>query len=473
MSGINLGLERVYQLMKLLPRYTRPTVHVAGTNGKGSVTTMVESVLREAGFSTGRFNSPHLADVWDSIMLDARPIPEARYTVVRQKIQELNNAHEIGASSFELHTVSALTLFQDIGVDVVILEVGMGGLTDATNVIPDDSVAVSAITAIDYDHQGFLGNTIREIAAHKVGIVRPNGICILGSQMWPDAVSVIHEKIKSVGAQLIQAPAATEREWNVSLDGAHPPPPPGPSFVPSHLRPCTVSLPVRGTALPAAISLHGQHQFENASTAVAALDVLRAHPSCTSRFRLFQTISDGHIVDGLRQAHWPGRLSWHSLPSTTSGRPMAVLVDGAHNAASVQALSTYVSSLPQPTPRPIFILALSYSPAKPPSVTLSPLLQPGDRIIATTFSPVRDMPWVRPVDVQEVTKAAEGLVGSNGRVHAAEGLQTALAKAEELLGDDGNEGYVVLAGSLCAFGMIAIPARLKQLMEEIRILDTH
>ncbi|KAG8698650.1 folylpolyglutamate synthase [Ceratobasidium sp. 394] len=448
MSGINLGLERVYQLMKLLPQYTRPTVHVAGTNGKGSVTTMVESVLREAGFSTGRFNSPHLVDVWDSIMLDARPIPEARYTAVRQKIQELNNKHGIGASSFELHTVSALNLFQDTGVDVVVLEVGMGGLTDATNVIPDDSVAVSAITAIDYDHQGFLGNTIREIAAHKVGIVRPNGICIMGPQTWSDAVSVIREKVKSIDAQLVQAPAATEREWDASIDGTYPPSLPGLSFVPPQLRPCTISLPVRGAALPAAISLHGRHQLENISTAVATLDALRAHSSCTSRFQLFQTISDRHIVNGLRQAHWPGRLSWHSLPSSTTGRPWAILVDGAHNTASAQALSAYVSSLPQSAPRPVFILALSYSPAKPPSVTLSSLLQPGDRIIATTFSPVRDMPWVQPVDTQEITKAAKDLVGSDGCVYAAESLQTALAKAKELLGNDGNEGYAVLAGSL-------------------------
>ncbi|KAG9089832.1 folylpolyglutamate synthase [Ceratobasidium sp. 370] len=382
-------------------------------------------------------------------MIDARPIPEARYTAIRQKIQELNNEHEIGASPFELHAVSALTLFQDTGVDVVVLEVGMGGLTDATNVIPDDSVAVSAITAIDFDHQGFLGNTIREIAAHKVGIVRPNGICVMGSQVWPDAVSVIREKVESIDAQLIQAPAATEREWDVGVDGAHPPPLSGLSFVPPRLRPCTVPLPIRGAALPAAISLHGRHQFENVSTAVATLDALRAHPSCTSRFRLFQTISDRHIVNGLRRAYWPGRLSWHSLPSaTTTGQPLAILVDGAHNAASVQALSTYISSFSRSAPRPVFILALSYSPAKPPSVTLSPLLQPGDRVIATTFSPVRDMPWVRPVDVQEVTKAAEDLVSSNGRVHAAGDLQAALAKAKEFQGNDGNEGYAVLAGSL-------------------------
>ncbi|KAG8746302.1 folylpolyglutamate synthase [Ceratobasidium sp. 428] len=325
----------------------------------------------------------------------------------------------------------------------------MGGLTDATNVIPDDSVAVSAITAIDYDHQGFLGNTIQEIAAHKVGIVRPNGVCIMGSQTWPDSESVVRNKAESLGADLIQAQPAAEREWNVKLDGVHPRPLFGLSFIPSQLRPCSISLPVRKTTLPAVISLHGQHQLENVSTAVSALDALRAHPSCTTRFPQFQTISDTHILNGLRQVNWPGRLSWHSLPSSAStGPPLAILVDGAHNAASAQALSTYISSLPRSAPRPIFILALSHSPAKLPSTTLSPLLQAGDRVIATTFSPVRDMPWVRPVEAQEVTRAVEDLVGSNGYVYAAENLQDALIKAQELLGNDDKERYITLAGSL-------------------------
>jgi folylpolyglutamate synthase/dihydrofolate synthase len=438
--------------MKLLPRYTRPTVHVAGTNGKGSITTIVESVLREAGFSTGRFNSPHLVDVWDSILLDARSVSETRYTAALQKIQNLNNEHSIGASPFELHAISALSLFEDTGVDVVVLEVGMGGLTDATNAIPDEAVGVSAVSNVDYDHQGFLGDTIQEIASHKVGIVRPGGVCIMGSQAWPDAESAIREKVKSIDAHFIQAPATTEREWDTSQDGARPPPFSISPFMPPPPRPCLIPLAVRGDTLSASLSLHGQHQLENVSTAVSALDALRAHPYCTSKFPVFQRITDEHIKNGLRRAHWPGRLSWHVLPSQTSGitpgQDLVVLVDGAHNAASARALSAYINSLPDSTPRPMFILALSHSPAKPPPVTLSPLLQPGDRVIATVFSPVRDMPWVRPFDVQEITRAAEDIVGSKGRVHAAEDLREALAKAKEMLSGDGNEGYIVLAGSL-------------------------
>ncbi|KDN40639.1 hypothetical protein RSAG8_07968, partial [Rhizoctonia solani AG-8 WAC10335] len=444
MSGINLGLERVGRLMQLLPRYTRPTVHVAGTNGKGSVTTMIETVLREAGFSTGRLNSPHLVSIWDSISFNTRPIPESRYASTRQQIQNLNNEHGIGASNFEQHAVSALTLFEEEGVDVVVLEVGMGGLTDATNIVPDEAIAISAITSVDYDHQGFLGNAISEIATHKVGIVRPNRVCIVGPQAWSEAERTIQERIQAIQAHSISAPRATLRQWDSSEDGS---PPPNFSVSPFHPpppRPCSIPLPVRGGTLSALVSLHGEHQLENISTAVAALDALRSHPSSTSHFP-FERINDQHIKAGLRQSRWPGRLSWHAIPSPAPSKELAVLVDGAHNAASGTALSAYIDSLNAPS-RPIFVLALSHSPAKPPATTLAPLLRSGDRVIATSFSPVEDMPWVRPVEPQEITSAAENLVGPSGQALTVVDLQSGLARACELA--DGSQDFVVIAGSL-------------------------
>ncbi|KAH7340120.1 Mur ligase [Rhizoctonia solani] len=444
MSSINLGLERVARLMQLLPRYTRPTVHVAGTNGKGSVTTMIESVLREAGFSTGRFNSPHLVDVWDSISFDTRPILESRYTPTRQQIQKLNEEHGIGASNFEQHTVSALTIFEEEGVDIVVLEVGMGGLTDATNIVPDEAIAISAITSVDYDHQGFLGDTISEIARHKVGIVRPNRVCIVGPQAWSEAERTIQERVKAIQAHSISTYRATLRQWDFGEDGSLPPTFSVSPFHPPPPRPCSVPLPVRTGTLSALVSLHGEHQLENVSTAVAALDALRTHPSSISRFPAFENISDQHIKDGIRHSRWPGRLSWHAISSPTTRKELVVLVDGAHNAASATALSAYIESLGSSS-RPIFILALSHSPAKPPVSTLAPLLRSGDHIISTSFSPVEDMPWVRPVESREITAAAANLVGPSGQTHAVADLRSALALAEELAG---SQGFVVIAGSL-------------------------
>jgi folylpolyglutamate synthase len=407
---------------------------------------MIESVLREAGFSTGRFNSPHLVNVWDSIAFNTQPIMESRYTSTRQYIQNLNSEHGIGASNFEQHAVSALTLFQEENVDVVVLEVGMGGLTDATNIVPDEAIAVSAITSIDYDHQGFLGNTIPDIAAHKAGIIRPRRVCIIGPQAWAEAERTIQERIAAIQAYSIPAPRATLRQWDSNEDGSplpsfsispfHPPPP----------RPCSAQLPVRGGTLSASISLHGEHQLENVSTAVAALDALRSHTSCTSYFpqARFPRISDQHIKDGLRRARWPGRLSWHKV-SSASGKELVILVDGAHNAASATSLSAYIDSLDSPS-RPIFILSLSHSPAKPPTTTLAPLVRSGDRVILTSFSPVQDMPWVSPVESREITAAVENLVGPSGQTHTVADLKTGLARASELAG--GSQDFIVVAGSL-------------------------
>ena len=148
--SIDLSLNRIRALAARLPSYTRPTIHIAGTNGKGSVAAMVSSVLRESGLRVGRFNSPHLVHVWDSIDLCGHAVSLEQYERVRKEVEEANEG--IGASSFEVLTGTALKLFEDEKVDVVVLEVGMGGRLDATNVIPDDAVAVSVITSVGLDH---------------------------------------------------------------------------------------------------------------------------------------------------------------------------------------------------------------------------------------------------------------------------------------------------------------------------------
>ncbi|KAG8733933.1 folylpolyglutamate synthase [Ceratobasidium sp. 423] len=347
--------------------------------------------------------------------------------------------------NFEQHTVSALTLFEEGGVDVVVLEVGMGGLTDATNIVPDEAIAVSAITNVDYDHQGFLGNTISEIATHKAGIVRRGGVCIVGSQARSEAERTIQERIEAIHAHAISAPRALLRQWDTNEDGPLPPTFSVSPFHPPQPRPFSIPLPVRGGILSALVSLHGEHQLENVSTAVAALDALRGHPHSISRFPTFEHINDQHIKAGLHRCRWPGRLSWHAIPSPRPGKELVVLVDGAHNAASATALSAYIDSLNSPS-RPIFILALSHSPAKPPAVTLTPLLRPGDRVISTSFSPVQDMPWVQPVEPREITAAAESLVGPSGQAHTVADLQSGLARADELA--DNAQDFVVIAGSL-------------------------
>lgn len=194
--AIDLSLDRIKALLKHVP-FTRQTIHIAGTNGKGSVSTLIEYALSASGLSVGKFTSPHLVYVRDCISINKRPLSEEAYSRLAQHVQELSDIHKIGASSFELLTATALAAFEEAQLDVVVVEVGMGGRLDATNAIPDKNILISAITAIDFDHQAFLGSTIREIATEKAGIIRPGTKIILGDQALENDDEV-HEAVTAV-----------------------------------------------------------------------------------------------------------------------------------------------------------------------------------------------------------------------------------------------------------------------------------
>ena len=161
--SIDLSLDRIQTLLRHFP-YTRPTVHIAGTNGKGSVSSFVSSILLAASISVGKFNSPHLVSILDSITVDGQSVSDDVYGSARASVEAVNEKYSIEASNFEVLTCTALTIFERTKVDIVVLEVGMGGRLDATNAIPDTCVLVSALTAVDLDHQAFLGSTIGQIS---------------------------------------------------------------------------------------------------------------------------------------------------------------------------------------------------------------------------------------------------------------------------------------------------------------------
>lgn len=179
--SISLGLERISKLLSHIP-YTRPTIHVGGTNGKGSVSTLIEFTLRESGLRVGKFTSPHLIHVRDSICIDGDSLSAEDYERIAKHVQKLSDEHSIGASLFELLTATALYAFEEANLDVVVLEVGMGGRLDATNALRDEVILISVITAIDLDHQAFLGSTVREITLEKAGIIRDGCLVALGDQ---------------------------------------------------------------------------------------------------------------------------------------------------------------------------------------------------------------------------------------------------------------------------------------------------
>ena len=473
---MELSLERISVLLTHLPPYALPTIHITGTNGKGSVSSFVASILQASGFTVGRFNSPHLVSVLDSIIINGEPASPDLYNDVRRMVEDVDLEFDIAATSFELLTTTALMIFESAKPDIVILEVGMGGRTDATNVISDDCVLVSALTSVDLDHQMFLGDTVSEIATQKAGIARRGRPFVIGPQKHPEVLGSVRTVIENVGADLIRADAAIVRTWLPTVDGpSEPVTPTSPlPFHASTLRPITLSLPYFSDPIDAQLPLHGDHQLDNLGVAGGIISSLLSHPSSIHQLPFQSKITPNTIATGVRSTSWNGRLSFHNVPLSRLRPPgvgtvgleetLTVLVDGAHNPSSASVLASYMSRLFESANsedlKLVFLLALSHSPPKTPLQTLSPLLSfkrpPNMRIsvsaAALEFTPVEGMPWVRPVPYEEIRDAIRDIDGDINLWMPKDGEQTSVANGllwahEEEKVHSGN-GLVCLAGSL-------------------------
>jgi dihydrofolate synthase/folylpolyglutamate synthase len=301
-----LGLERIARVLDALGDPQRQTrfVHVAGTNGKGSTCAMIESALRAAGKRTGLFTSPHLAEPTERIRIDGRPVSAASFAAafdrIHRVVEQLIAAHAIDLHTtyFETVTAMAMWIFAAEAVDIVVLEVGLGGRLDATNVVLPE---LCVITPVDFDHEAFLGRSLEEIAGEKAGILK-GGVPAVFARQRPEAAAVLDRR-----AAQLSIPVARTAAWPVTdlaLDAR------GSRFLMSGERELRITCP-----------LAGEHQVENAATAALALTRLG--------------ISDTVIEEGIARAEWPGRLE------RVSDHP-EIILDGAHNPAGARALAAYI-----------------------------------------------------------------------------------------------------------------------------------
>jgi dihydrofolate synthase/folylpolyglutamate synthase len=307
--GIKLGLDQIRALASSLghPERAYPSIIVAGTNGKGSVTAMIERALRAAGLRTGRYTSPHLVDLEERFAIDGRAISGSQFDAVARKVRDAARLLASPPSFFEATTALALEVFRDERVDVAVLEVGLGGRLDATNVV--DAVGV-AITAIDFDHEQYLGSTIEQIAAEKAAVIKGDAVVVLSAN--PPAVQeVVRGAADRAGARLVMAPDGVSADWSM-IDGQ------------ARLRLATPRRPYPDLTL----ALRGRHQVDNALTAVRCLEELSAQGTFT--------IPEAAIVAGLTEVEWPGRLEYIPHDGHT------VIIDGAHNPAGARALASYL-----------------------------------------------------------------------------------------------------------------------------------
>jgi dihydrofolate synthase/folylpolyglutamate synthase len=316
--GIKFGLENIRTIVETLGRPDRAfhSAHIAGTNGKGSVTAMVDAALRAAGHRSARFTSPHMLDLTERFVIDGHPVTEQALVAVigdvRDDIAGLITAGALPAppTFFEVTTAAALELFRRAGVEVAVIEVGLGGRLDSTNVI---TPRVTAITSIAFDHEQYLGHTLEAIAAEKAGIIKPHVPVVVGRV--PEEARVAIENI----ARERDAPVVPAWE---GVSARRVQPTPGqPTRI--HLR-----TPARDYG-EVMLSLRGDHQIGNAVVAV----------------RILEQLHDGGIdvpapaiVDGLAHVSWPGRLEHRRLPD---GREM--ILDAAHNPAGAASLAAYLA----------------------------------------------------------------------------------------------------------------------------------
>ncbi len=314
--GIKLGLDNISLLCEALghPERTFQSLHVAGTNGKGSVTAMTHAALRAAGIRAGRYTSPHLRDLAERFVIHDRPVetPLLESTVA----DVLSCADRLRASGaltvhptfFEATTAAAFELFRRSGIEIGVIEVGLGGRFDATNVI---SPVAGAITTIDFDHQQHLGDTLAAIAFEKAGIIKPGMTLVMGD-LRPEAAAVIQRCASERGAALVEAAHDTRAEATMVAGRAR----------------LTLQTP-SGSYGPVTLGLRGEHQIGNAIVAVRLLEVAAASGIAVSR---------AAIEEGLVTAEWPARLE---LLTIERGRH--VLLDAAHNPEGARALAAYLT----------------------------------------------------------------------------------------------------------------------------------
>jgi dihydrofolate synthase / folylpolyglutamate synthase len=307
--GIKFGLDNIIAILDAIghPERSFRSLHVAGTNGKGSVTAMAERALRAAGHKSARYTSPHLVRLNERFSVGGEsiedPALEAAIDDVRTAIEDLRHAGRLSAppTFFEVTTAVAFELFRRAGVDVAVVEVGLGGRLDATNVLMP---VATAITSIGFDHEQYLGSTLRQIAIEKAGIVKP-GVPVVVGDVPGEALEAIEEVARDRGAEVVRAGRELPREY-VGIE----------------------------------LGLRGAHQVRNAAVAVRLLEAARAGGIA---------LSHDAIAAGLANVSWPGRLD---LRRFDDGREL--LLDAAHNPDGAASLAAYVAEWTGAKPTLVF-----------------------------------------------------------------------------------------------------------------------
>lgn len=379
--GVELGLDRVRLALERLghPERRVPAIHIAGTNGKGSCAALCDSILRESGIRVGLFTSPHLVRFTERIRIDGVEIDGDHLAMLDQAVAGTS----VPLTYFEVATVLACLAFAEAQVDIAVLETGLGGRLDATSACQP---VACAITSIAFDHEAILGHSLSAIAYEKACIAKPSVPLFLGP-LPGEADATIAEVAAKVGAPILRA---------------------GTDYPPA----------------PAAPALLGAHQLANAALAVAL--------SRQAGLALGRPITDGHVLDGLAEVRWPGRLE-RILPD--------VLLDCAHN---VEGVGSLLAALPEANPR---VLVTSIVRDKDAARMLALLSPHFDFVVATRSQSERALP------AEDMAAMIQQTRGGARRVSCVDNPHDAVAMARDEARNQ-PDGLVVVAGSIFLVGAV-------------------
>src|SRR5689334_3022786 len=396
---IDLRLDRMSQALALFnhPENQFPSLHIAGTNGKGSTAALLHNILRQAGYRTALYTSPHLESFTERIRIGQEEIPQAEVVSLADEIWQRTAAANVPLTFFEFITVMAFVYFARNRVDVAVIEVGLGGRLDATNLV---TPLVSLITTISKDHEAYLGPDELSIAREKGGIIKPN-IPVVCGRMSEPVVKLLREI-----AQAVDSPA-------YFLGTAF-------SFLLKNER-LFDYIGIKQNLSDLAVALRGRHQLANAALALAALELLSKH----------FPVPEAALRRGLETVRWPGRLE------VMSERPLVIL-DGAHNPEGVHALADELLELRQG--RKIRLLFATMAD-KEWQLMLATLAKVADEMIFTRVA------MERSADPELLAKSMP--IPVSNRV--IQDSQTALAA---LLDSAQPDDIVVVAGSLYLLGEV-------------------
>ncbi|AGO10208.1 AaceriAEL310Cp [[Ashbya] aceris (nom. inval.)] len=400
---MELGLGRITQVLRQLhsPHERMRVLHVAGTNGKGSVCAYLAAVLRAGGERVGRFTSPHLVHPRDAITVNGEVIGAATYAALKEEVAAAGTCTE-----FEAQTAVALTHFARLECTWCVVEVGVGGRLDATNVVPG-ARKLCGITKVGLDHQALLGGTLAAVAREKAGVVVP-GVRF---------VAVDGTNAPSVLAEVRAAAAKVGAAVHETGDGA------------------PVQTASWGAVQADALPLAGGYQVHNAGVALALLDHLQQAGEIS--------VSRAALERGLAAVEWPGRLQ--RAEYDLGGVRVPLLFDGAHNASAAEELAQFLAAQYRGPDGCALVYVLAVTRGKDVDALLAPLLQPHDRVFATSFGDVESMPWVAAMATEDVADAARRYTA---HVSAVADPLDALRAAAAARGD----GSLVVCGSLYLVG---------------------